>query len=72
MNNELSPWLYNNEPITLIEDGVIGFIYLITQISTGKKYIGKKKGIETEFFLNGVSYGDDIEPIFAISTSFNG
>lgn len=29
------------------------------------KYIGKKQGVETEFFLNGVSHGNDIEPIFA-------
>jgi len=29
------------------------------------KYIGKKHGVETEFFLNGVSCGNDIEPIFA-------
>ncbi len=29
------------------------------------KYIGKKQGVETEFFLNGISHGDDIEPIFA-------
>jgi hypothetical protein len=28
------------------------------------KYIGKKQGVETEFFLNGVSHGSDIEPIF--------
>jgi len=30
----------------------------------GVKYIGKKNGVETEFFLNGVSYGDSIEEIF--------
>jgi hypothetical protein len=28
------------------------------------KYITEKKGIETEFFLNGISCGNDIEPIF--------
>lgn len=28
------------------------------------KYIGKKQHVQTEFFLNGVSCGDDIEPIF--------
>jgi len=28
------------------------------------KYIGLKQGVETEFFLNGVSCGSDIEPIF--------
>lgn len=28
------------------------------------KYIGKKQGVETEFFLNGVSLGNNIDPIF--------
>lgn len=28
------------------------------------KYIGLKHKVETEFFLNGVSCGSDIEPIF--------
>lgn len=28
------------------------------------KYIGLKENVETEFFLNGVSYGSDIDPIF--------
>ncbi len=32
------------------------------------KYIAKKKNIPVEFFLDGVSHGDDIEPIFK---SFN-
>lgn len=41
-------WTYNNKTFTqkdfdrLTKDGYIGFIYEITQISTGKKYIGKK------------------------------
>jgi hypothetical protein len=30
----------------------------------GIKYIAKKHNIDIEFFLNGVSCGDDIEPIF--------
>ena len=29
------------------------------------KYIAQKKGVPVEFFLNGVSHGDDIEPLFA-------
>lgn len=35
-----------------------------TDFISAVKYIGKKQGVETEFFLNGVSHGDDIEPIF--------
>ena len=30
----------------------------------GIKYIGLKEGVETEFFLNGISCGSDIEFIF--------
>lgn len=29
------------------------------------KYIGEKHNVSTEFFLNGISVGNDIEPIFA-------
>ncbi len=34
----------------------------------GLKYIGKKHNVNVEFFLNGVSSMDDIEPVF---TDFN-
>lgn len=39
----MTPWLYKNEIIGDIPETAIGFVYVITQISTGKKYIGKKK-----------------------------
>lgn len=42
MNYE-NPWLYNDEPF--LEEHIgdhIGFVYLITEKETGKKYIGKK------------------------------
>lgn len=39
-------WFYKGKPIESIEDipdpKAIGFIYIIRQISTGKKYIGRK------------------------------
>ena len=35
-------WTYNNEPITEIPDGTIGFVYEITNNANGKRYIGKK------------------------------
>lgn len=38
-----NPWLYNNTPF--LEDDIgesVGFIYLITEIPTNRKYIGKK------------------------------
>lgn len=42
------PWYYNDQPLSeekrtsLIEEGVIGFVYCITDKLTNKKYIGKK------------------------------
>lgn len=38
-------WVYENKEITNIDqfsEDTIGFVYLITHIPTGKKYIGKK------------------------------
>jgi hypothetical protein len=35
-------WLYNNEPVDLIDDKYLAFVYLITNMQTNKKYIGLK------------------------------
>jgi hypothetical protein len=35
-------WLYNNEIINQLPDDCIGFVYLITNLATSRKYIGKK------------------------------
>jgi hypothetical protein len=35
-------WLYENEEFTIVPDDVVGFVYCITNITTGKQYIGKK------------------------------
>lgn len=35
-------WYYNNEPLTEVPEGYIGFVYIITDKSTGKMYVGKK------------------------------
>lgn len=35
-------WLYNNEPIEDIPEGIVGFVYLITNLTNNRKYIGKK------------------------------
>lgn len=38
-----NPWLLNGKPFTSDEIGDnIGFVYIITDLSTNKKYIGKK------------------------------
>ena len=41
----MRPWLYNGEPIESadsIPPKTVGFIYIITQLSTGRYYIGRK------------------------------
>ena len=35
-------WYYNNEPFNTTPEEYQGFVYLITEIDTNKKYIGKK------------------------------
>lgn len=35
-------WTYNNEPMTEIPEGYIGFVYRIKNLTTGQMYIGKK------------------------------
>ena len=35
-------WTYNNEPLAEIPEGYEAFVYVITCVPTGRKYIGKK------------------------------
>ena len=35
-------WTYQQQLVEEIPEGVIGFVYLITNLTTGQKYIGKK------------------------------
>lgn len=35
-------WLYNGQVIDQLPEEIVGFVYLITNNVTGKKYIGKK------------------------------
>jgi len=35
-------WLYNGEPFIETPPEYQGFVYIITELNTGKKYIGKK------------------------------
>jgi hypothetical protein len=35
-------WFYEGNPLDDIPEGYIGFVYLITNITSGKKYVGKK------------------------------
>lgn len=35
-------WTYNDKPLEEIPENAYGYVYLITNIQTGRKYIGKK------------------------------
>ena len=35
-------WLYQNQPVETLPEDCVGFVYLITNLSTDRKYIGKK------------------------------
>lgn len=38
----MEPWYYNNKPVEELPDGAVGFVYLITNLTNDRKYIGKK------------------------------
>ena len=35
-------WIYQNSPVEVLPEDCVGFVYLITNNLSGKKYIGKK------------------------------
>jgi hypothetical protein len=35
-------WLYNNQLVEILPEDCVGFVYIITNITTDRKYIGKK------------------------------
>lgn len=35
-------WYYNGEPLTEVPEGYVGFVYIITDKSNDKMYVGKK------------------------------
>jgi len=35
-------WLYNNQPVETLPDDCVGFVYMITNTTNHRKYIGKK------------------------------
>ena len=35
-------WLYKNSPLEVVPEEAYGYVYLITNTETGRKYIGKK------------------------------
>lgn len=41
-NYDDNPWVFNNEPLLNIPDGVYGFVYELENKLTGDRYIGRK------------------------------
>ena len=35
-------WTYQNEIVEILPEDCVGFVYIITNLTTGRKYIGKK------------------------------
>lgn len=35
-------WVYNNQQITELPEDCVGFVYLITNLTNNRKYVGKK------------------------------
>jgi hypothetical protein len=35
-------WLYNNQPVETLPEDCVGFVYIITNVTNNRKYIGKK------------------------------
>jgi hypothetical protein len=35
-------WLYNNSTVEILPEDCVGFVYIITNLISGRKYIGKK------------------------------
>lgn len=38
----MEPWYYNDKPVEELPEGTVGFVYLITNLTNNRKYIGKK------------------------------
>ena len=38
----MEPWYYNDKIVEELPEGTVGFVYLITNLTNNRKYIGKK------------------------------
>ena len=37
----MEPWYYNDKIVDELPEGTVGFVYLITNLTNNRKYIGK-------------------------------
>lgn len=38
----MTPWIYKNQPVEALPESCVGFVYLITNLTNGRLYVGKK------------------------------
>lgn len=50
-----NPWKYNNQDVDVPPENVIGFVYCIENLLTGRLYIGKKKMYNTKTTVKTVT-----------------
>ena len=56
MDYSENKWIYQESEVNDPPENVIGFVYCITNLLDGRKYIGKKKKIKTETESDWTSY----------------
>ena len=50
-------WYYKDVEVTELPDDTVGFVYIITCIPTGRRYVGKKLGKFTKTKIKTVKIG---------------
>lgn len=56
-------WYYLDLPVDELPDNVVGFVYVITNLATGRKYIGKKlaKFAKTRYKMTTLKNGKRVK-----------
>jgi hypothetical protein len=72
----MSAWIYEGKELIDIPEGVIGFVYCITNFITGRKYIGKKnmffsrlKKVKNKAHKKRIKYESDWKDYWSSSAS---
>lgn len=61
-------WTHKNEPVESIPEGYVGFIYCITNLLDGRRYLGKKKATNTKTTYKMVTQKNGIKKRKKIKT----